>query len=113
MYVCRDTLEKIHENPNLDQNIQKGVNRGWLEIIYEILLICVKRSLKTRVMYSCNLNSQQVKRYLQFLQNQNLIKKYPEEQKVKRPKFQTTSLGEKYIKAYDDLMKLFEHKWKN
>lgn len=106
-------MEKIHEKPNVDQNIQKDGNRGWLEIIYEILLTCVKMSLKTRVMYNCNLNSQQIKRYLQFLQNQNLIKKYPEGQKVKRPKFQTTSLGEKYIKAYDELMKLFESKWKN
>ncbi len=48
-------------------------NRGWLEIIFNILNVCEKQSLKTRIMNMCNLNSFQVEKYLHFLVNTKFI----------------------------------------
>jgi len=47
-------------------------NRGWLEIVFNILNVCEEQSLITRIMNICNLNSLQVEKYLVFLLKKKL-----------------------------------------
>ena len=41
-------------------------NRESLEIIDLILLVCLNGTMKTHIMYKCNLNSKQVQEYLEI-----------------------------------------------
>ncbi len=98
--------------PQTEETIEQSVmgwgNRGWVEIIELILEICEKGSLKTHIMYKCNLNSKQIAQYLQFLQSHNLIRSIKDPPTTKRPIFLTTDLGKKYIFAYKQLEEIFK-----
>ncbi len=83
-------------------------NRGWLEIIYFILVVCKKGSLKTHIMYKCNLNSKQVDQYLQFLAARKLLEKEHEFPDSKRYLYKTTEIGRRYIDAYNQLAEIFD-----
>jgi len=91
-----------------EQNVIGWGNRGWVEIIDMILEICEKGALKTHIMYKCNLNSKQMDHYLNFLENQRLIEMDKREPYAKRPLYITTGLGQKYIRAYKQIEKLFK-----
>ena len=76
-------------------------SRDWLQIIYFMLVVCKNDTLKTHIMYKCNLNSSQVQRYLQFLLERKLVERdFPDS---KRSLFKTTELGMKYINSYAHL----------
>lgn len=79
-------------------------NRGWLEIIYVILLVCKTISLKTNIMNKCNLNSVQVQNYLRFLLASKLLKTKKKSISSKNYVYETTIEGEKYLKAYQNLI---------
>src|SRR5437899_2946737 len=91
-------------------HIEHG-SRNWLQIIYFILVVCKNGTLKTHVMYKCNLNSAQIQRYLQFLLEQKLVER--DSLDSKRSLFKTTELGMKYINAYDQMMENLSVKFSN
>jgi len=82
-------------------------NRGWLEIIFNILNVCEKQSLKTRIMNMCNLNSLQVEKYLDFLLNTKFISRKKKTSKSKKYTYKITAKGQNYLKKYKDLIVLF------
>ena len=82
-------------------------NRGWLEIIEFILSLCENGARKTHVMYRCNLNSKQIKEYLNFLLECEMLEKIQERLNSKRYIYKTTELGKKFIGRYKQLAELF------
>jgi predicted transcriptional regulator len=82
-------------------------NRGWLEIIQFILLICENGARKTHVMYRCNLNSKQINEYLNFLIECGMLEKIQERPNSKRYIYKTTELGLRFIRSYKQLAGLF------
>jgi predicted transcriptional regulator len=92
----------------VETNVMGWGNRGWLEIIYFILVVCKKGSLKTHIMYKCNLNSKQIDQYLQFLIARQLLEKEQESPDSKRSIYKSTEIGRKYIIAYNQLAEIFD-----
>lgn len=82
-------------------------NRGWLEIIQFILLMCENGARKTHVMYRCNLNSKQINEYLDFLLDSNMLETIQERPNSKRLIYKTTDLGSKFVSRYKELANLF------
>ena len=82
-------------------------NRGWLEIIEFILLMCEGGARKTHVMYRCNLNSKQINQYLDFLLDSGMLEVARERPNSKRYIYKTTELGKKFISHYKQLSDLF------
>ena len=78
-------------------------NRGWIEITNLILLECARGSVKTRIMYRCNLNSKQIQQYLEFLLKYNLIEKRDRDASHRVPQYFVTELGLKFMEAYKQL----------
>ena len=95
-------------NDYVETNIMGWGNRGWLEIIYFILVVCKKGSLKTHIMYKCNLNSKQIDQYIQFLLDRHLLEREPESSDSKRHTYKTAETGRKYINAYNQLAEIFD-----
>lgn len=93
----------------VETNVMGWGNRGWLEIIYFILVVCKKGSLKTHIMYKCNLNSKQIDQYLQFLIAGQLLEKEFGSPNSKRYIYKTTEIGRKYINAYNQLAEIFDN----
>ena len=81
-------------------------NRGWLEIIDLVLSVCDQGTLKTHVMYKCNLNSRQVQDYLELLLKFHLLAK--KEADERRTVYETTDRGRRFIKAYSELFEIFD-----
>ena len=56
-------------------------------------------------MFKCNLNSRQLQEYLQYLVDKGLLnrERVPPSSKVV---YKTTEIGQKYMKAYEDLFEL-------
>ena len=82
-------------------------NRGWLEIIDLVLSVCDKGTLKTHVMYKCNLNSKQVQQYLDFVVSRNLIEVNQDPVDVKRITYKTTERGRRFMRSYNELAEIF------
>ncbi len=80
-------------------------NRESLDIINLILLVCVKGTMKTHIMYKCNLNSKQVQEYLEMTLRFELVQKI--ESDAGRATYLTTDKGRKLIKAYASLLEIF------
>ncbi len=91
----------------IEQCLMGWGNRGWVEIIEGILEICQNDSLKTHIMYRCNLNSKQISYYIQFLQDHRLLES-TESSSSKRSIFHITESGRKYIMAYRQLESIFK-----
>jgi len=92
----------------VETNVMGWGNRGWLEIIYFILVVCKNGSLKTHIMYKCNLNSKQVDQYMQVLISRLLLEKDQEFPDSKRYIYKTTERGRRYIDAYNQLAEIFD-----
>ena len=90
-----------------EQSVMGWGNRGWVEIVEMILEVCEKGALKTHIMYRCNLNSNQIAQYLQFLQSHKLIEGFKSNPASKRSIFKKTQMGEKYMNAYRQLEDIF------
>lgn len=89
----------------VDKNVFGWGNRGWLDIVDFILEVCKTGSLKTHIMYRCNLNSRQVERYMQFLLRCKLVEKVS--LSPNRAVYTTTEQGRKYTGRYKELSELF------
>ncbi|HWY36141.1 MAG TPA: winged helix-turn-helix domain-containing protein [Nitrosopumilaceae archaeon] len=92
----------------VETNVMGWGNRGWLEIIYFILVVCKKGSLKTHIMYKCNLNSKQIDQYIQFLLDKQLLERDSESSNSKRYTYKTSEVGRKYINVYNQLAEIFD-----
>jgi predicted transcriptional regulator len=82
-------------------------NRGWLEIIDLVLLVCDHGTLKTHVMYKCNLNSKQVQQYLDFVVSRSLIEMMHDPEDAKRTIYKTTERGRQFMRSYNELAEIF------
>ena len=81
-------------------------NRGSLEIIGDILRLCMdglKR--KTHIMYSANLSTKQTNDYLNFLRSKQLIL---EEHTHKPRGYRITEKGAKYLSKYLQLKQIID-----
>jgi len=81
-------------------------NRESLDIIDLILLVCTSGTMKTHVMYKCNLNSKQVQDYLELLLKFELIER--SDAQNGRNTYKTTERGKRFIKAYAELFEIFD-----
>ncbi|HEV2225572.1 MAG TPA: winged helix-turn-helix domain-containing protein [Nitrososphaerales archaeon] len=82
-----------------------GGPRGFVEIVYSILSVSLNGTLRTHIMFRCNLNSRQLHTYLEALIEKGLLerKRDPPSSKVE---YITTVKGRKYIEAYDVLAQM-------
>jgi predicted transcriptional regulator len=92
--------------PSDAKNILGFGNRESLDIIDLILLVCLNGTMKTHVMYKCNLNSRQVQDYLELLLKFRLLEKRESEEG--RTVYQTTERGGRFIKAYAELFEILD-----
>ena len=74
--------------------------RDKYKIIFAILKICKKPTSKTQIMYRANLSFDQLKRYLKFLKEKELI--------VEESQWKTTEKGLKYIEIFKKLQSLLK-----
>ncbi|MEM1575792.1 MAG: winged helix-turn-helix domain-containing protein [Nitrososphaerota archaeon] len=72
-------------------------NRSSIEIIANILEIAKDGAKKTRIMYLANLSFDQLKKYLNFLIEKNLLEYNPNEKKYK-----TTNRGTEFLKMFHE-----------
>ncbi len=79
--------------------------RGYMEIVYSILSVCLNGALKTHVMFRCNLNSKQLHFYIESLLAKGLLEKErsPPSAKVE---YRTTQRGRKYLETYSSLLQM-------
>jgi len=89
----------------------KGVlgwgNRGSLDIIDLILLVCMNGTMKTHIMYKCNLNSKQVQEYLELLLKYELLERI-DSPGSKRSLYKSTDRGKRFVNAYAELFEIFD-----
>jgi predicted transcriptional regulator len=81
-------------------------NRESLDIINLILQVCLNGTMKTHIMYKCNLNSKQVQEYLELLLRFQLVAKI--DSATSRSVYQTTERGNRLIRAYAELFDIFD-----
>ena len=76
--------------------------RNDIDIIADILKKAKKGAGKTRLMYYCNLSFSQIKTYLRFLLEIELLDAHPVGQN-NRKSYQTTARGLKFLDTYSQL----------
>jgi predicted transcriptional regulator len=92
----------------LEESLQSSKRkRGWIEIIWLILSQCVEGSVKTRIMYRCNLNSKQMQQYLSFLLECKFLEGRKDQNHV-TTSYYTTDLGLNFIRKYEQLQEVLE-----
>jgi predicted transcriptional regulator len=92
----------------LEETLQSGKRkRGWIEIIWLVLSQCVEGSVKTRIMYRCNLNSKQMQQYLSFLLECKFLegRRDPNHTTLS---YYTTDLGLSFVEKYEQLQEVLE-----
>jgi predicted transcriptional regulator len=82
-------------------------NRGALDIINLILIVCMEGTLITHIMYRCNLNSRQTQSYVTFLLQYQLLEKKKLEGSNKFV-YQATDRARKYLEVYSELSQIFD-----
>ncbi len=83
--------------------------RGYMEIVYSVLSVCLNGALKTHIMFRCNLNSKQLHFYVESLLNKELLEKVRDPPSAK-VEYRTTSKGRKYIEAYGALLQMLDER---
>jgi len=92
----------------LEESLQSSKRkRGWIEIIWLILSQCIEGSVKTRIMYRCNLNSKQMQQYLSFLLECKFLEGRKDQNHV-TTSYYTTDLGLNFIAKYEQLQAVLE-----
>jgi predicted transcriptional regulator len=77
------------------------VKRDRVEIMAEILSLCLKPQAKTQVMYGTNLSWKMLQHYLAQLQKLNLLEAH-----TGSTKYVTTKRGKEFIQKWKELQKL-------
>jgi predicted transcriptional regulator len=88
------------------KNVLGSGNRESLDIIDLILLVCLNGTMKTHIMYKCNLNSKQVQEYLEMILKFELVQRI--ERESGRSVYETTERGRRFIKVYAELLEIFD-----
>jgi predicted transcriptional regulator len=92
----------------LEESLQSSKRkRGWIEIIWLVLSQCIGGSVKTRIMYRCNLNSKQMQQYLSFLLECRFLEGRKDPNKV-TTSYYTTDLGLSFVEKYEQLQEVLE-----
>lgn len=81
-------------------------NRGSLDIINFILLVCMNGTMITHIMFKCNLNSKQTQSYVSFLLKYRLLEKRKSEDSNNYV-YHATDRARKYVEAYSELSQIF------
>ena len=76
-----------------------------MEIVYSILSVCLNGALKTHVMFRCNLNSKQLRFYIESLLSKGLLEKDREPPSAK-VEYRTTQRGRTYLETYSQLLQM-------
>ncbi len=76
-----------------------------MEIAYSILSVCLNGALKTHVMFRCNLNSKQLRFYIDSLLAKGLLERDREPPSAK-VEYRTTQRGRKYLETYSALLQM-------
>jgi predicted transcriptional regulator len=92
-------------HPGTDTALGWG-NRGALDIINLILLVCIEGRMITHVMYKCNLNSKQTQSYIGFLLQYGLLEKKKPEGSSKFV-YHATDRARKYLEVYAEMAQIF------
>ena len=79
--------------------------RGRLEIIHDILSLCLKPVQKTYVMYQANLSYTQLQKYLEYLVQIKLLEMKSAEQEIS---YVVTAKGLNLIENYKKLLNIIE-----
>ena len=74
-----------------------GTKRDRVEIMAEILQLCLIPQSKTRIMYGTNLSWKMLKYYLFYIQEHGLL------ETKDKIKFSTTDKGKDFIQKWNDL----------
>ena len=82
-------------------------NRGSLDIINFILLVCTDGTMITHIMFKCNLNSRQTQSYVSLLLKHQLLEKRKPEGSNNYV-YQATDRAKKYVEAYSELSRIFD-----
>jgi predicted transcriptional regulator len=77
------------------------VKRDRVEIMAEILDLCLEPQTKTQVMYGTNLSWKMLKHYLSQLKSLNLL-----QTKEESTKYLTTKRGHEFVEKWNELQKL-------
>ena len=100
-------VEKNEPSDSVRRETSAGTgNRESLDIINLILQVCLNGTMKTHIMYKCNLNSKQVQEYLELLLRFQLVERI--DSATSRSVYQTTERGKHLIKAYAELFEIFD-----
>ena len=103
----RYNVNRILGNDKVSKQHVTGTgNRDWIDILENILEMCESWSLKTHIKYRCNLDSQKTGRYIQYLQDNNLIESVQESSNLQL--FKTTKRGKRYVDAYKRMESMFK-----
>ena len=86
------------------RNAMGSGNRESLDIINLILHVCLSWTMKTHIMYRCNLNSKQVQEYLELVLRFGLAE--TREGESGRIFYRTTEKGTKFIEVYAALLEI-------
>lgn len=76
--------------------------RDWVKIIDTILEICTEGALRTHIMYRCNLNTIQTRKYLDLLEDRELLELEGNEAR-RGTIYKTTDKGMEYVRAFRQL----------
>ena len=71
-----------------------------MEIFAQILKLCKRPTAKTRIMYKTNMSYSATMKFLEYLQQVQMLK-FDENGK----KYETTEKGHNYLKKYSDLQR--------
>ena len=102
MQIQREPIEYAYEAKlmKLRQNngwiFAKTSRRERMEIMAEILLFCSQQKVKTKIMYSINLNYAQLKSHLRSLIAQDLLS-------INKGKYATTQKGYQFLTLFTQL----------
>jgi predicted transcriptional regulator len=88
----------------------RHTRRGRLSIIADILDVAKRGAVKTRIMYGASLSFAQLKEYLSFLLDANLLKVVDN---PNRSLYKTTNKGLQYLQCYMEIGELLKEEKEN
>jgi predicted transcriptional regulator len=93
-YAGETKLVKLRKNNGW--SFTSSAKRGRLEIMAEILCHCNQQKAKTNIMYKANLNYTQLKKHLESMTSQGLLK-------TNKNKYVTTQKGYRFLELFSQL----------
>jgi len=81
-------------------------NRTRVEILASILNVAERATLKTHIMYKANLSHRQLEKYLTFLQDNDMLSQFTDEETGSRM-YKVTVKGTGFLKDYSRLSSMY------